>query len=220
MTNKLIWLLIGIVVGILLTTYSVYTGPQNTTFKQTTDSLNLVISNLKLGLAKEDSIISTLNKKDAILSNKVILLAQERDKARAEAIRKASNSNLSNTDSLLKFFINRYPITDKLVLNLPKSSMMEAAHSLLLCDGTKEELILADSTILTLNERITIKDTTIISYQNKDSINKEIILTQDVKYDVLNKEYTKVNRQNKVLKLLTKTTSIIATAAIILFIIR
>ena len=74
-----------------------------------------------------------------------------------------------------------------------------------------------------LNKRIATKDSIIYAYQIKDTAQQTIISLQDIKYNVLEKEYTKVNRQNKVLKLLTKTTSIIAVtiaATVTFFIIK
>jgi hypothetical protein len=220
MINKIILFIIGIVVGLLLTTYSCgYLNP-NSDFQHTTDSLNAVIANLKQDLVKEDSTIALLNKKDAALAGQVVILAQERDRAKAEAARRAGSPNLTNLDSLHKFFTNRYPVTDRLTLNLPKHSMVEAARDLILCDGTKEELLLADSMILTLNNRIITKDSTISSYQNKDTIYQNIIKTQDTKYIILENEYKIVKQTNDKLKKYIVGTSTWATIMTVLYIFK
>jgi hypothetical protein len=220
MTNKLIWLLTGIVVGILLTTYSIYIGPSNNNFKQTIDSLNYVIDSNK-AIADTQSIkIAEFTKQDLALAEQVNTLTKERNIARAEANKKASNPNLSNSDTLRSFYIERYPTEDKTPFSLPKELLVDAARDLIHCDGDRKDLLYADSTNGILNKRITTKDSTIYAYQIKDTAQQTIISLQDIKYDKLNKEYTKVNKQNKALKLLTKTTSVIATIALTLFIIK
>jgi hypothetical protein len=219
MTNKLIWLLTGIVVGILLTTYSVYIGPSNNNFKQTIDSLNNVIDSNKVITDNQNIKIIKLAKQDSILIEQVIVLTKERNKARDEANKKANNPNLSNSDTLRKFFVERYPTKDKILFSLPKESVVNAARDLIYCDGDRKDLFYADSTNGMLNKRIATKDSIIYAYQIKDTAQQTIISLQDIKYNVLEKEYTKVNRQNKVLKLLTKTTSIIAVT-IAFFIIK
>jgi hypothetical protein len=220
MTNKLIWLLIGVVVGILLTTYSVYIGPSNNNFKQTTDSLNHVIDSNK-AIADAQSIkIAEFTKQDLILAEQVTTLTKERNIARAEANKKANNPNLSNSDTLRKFFVERYPTEDKTPFSLPKELLVSAARDLIYCDGDRKDLSYADSTNVILNKRISTKDSTIYAYQIKDTAQQTIISSQDVKYNTLEKEYTKVNKQNKTLKILTKTTSVVATVAIILFLVK
>lgn len=220
MTNKFLWLLIGIVVGILLTTYSVYIGPQNTTFKQTIDSLNHVIdSNKNIAEAQNVKIIK-LAKQDLMLAEQVTTLTKERNKARAEANKKADNPNLSNSDTLHKFFVDRYPTEDKTTFSLPKESAISAARDLIYCDGDRQDLLYADSVNGILNKRIVTKDSTIYSYQIKDTAQQTIISAQDIKYNTLNKEYTKVNRQNKALKLYTKAVSTIATILAVILVVK
>jgi len=223
MTNKLIWLLTGIVIGILLTTYSIYKGSSNSNFKQTIDSLNNVIdSNKDIANAQSIKIIK-LAKQDSMLAEQVTVLTKERNKARDEANKKANNPNLSNSDTLRKFFVERYPTEDKIPFSLPKESVVNAARDLIYCDGDRKDLFYADSTNTILNKRINTKDSTIYAYQIKDTAQQTIISLQDIKYNVLEKEYTKVNRQNKVLKLLTKTTSVIAVtiaATVTFFIVK
>lgn len=220
MINKIILFIVGIVVGLLLTTYSCGYLNSNSNFQHTTDSLNTVIANLKQDLVKEDSTIALLNKKDAALAGQVTILAQERDRTKAEAARRAGNPNLTNLDSLYKFFTDRYPATDRLTLNLPKYSMVEAARDLILCDGTKEELLLADSMLLTLNDRIITKDSTILSYKNKDTVYQNIIKTQDTKYIVLENEYKIVKQTNGKLKKYIAGTSVWATIMTVLYILK
>jgi hypothetical protein len=220
MTNKLIWLLIGIVVGILLTTYSIYVGPSSNNFKQTIDSLNHVIDSNKAITNAQSIKIAEFTKQDSILSKQVITLTKERNVARAEANKKANNPNLSNSDTLRKFFVERYPTEDKTTLSLPKESMISAARDLIYCDGDRKDLLYADSTNGILNKRIATKDSIIYAYQVKDTAQQTTISSQDVKYNTLEKEYIKVNKQNKALTILAKTTSVIATIALTLFIIK
>jgi hypothetical protein len=220
MTNKLIWLLTGVVIGILLTTYSVYVGPSNNNFKQTIDSLNSVINSNKTIADAQSVKIIKLAKQDSALAKQVVYLAQERDKAKAEANKKAKNSNLSNSDTLRKFFVERYPTKDKTVFSLPKESAVSAARDLLYCDRDRQDLSYADSINTVLGQQITIKDSTIHSFQIKDTAQQNIISLQDVKYDTLNKEYTKVNKQNKILKLYTKATSAVVAILTTLLIIK
>lgn len=220
MINKLTWLLAGIIVGILLTTYSVYIGPQNTTFKQTIDSLNKVIDSEKIVVDEQNIIIAGLAKKDSSLAKQVVYLAQERDKARAEANKKAKNPNLSNSDTLHKFFVERYPTEDKITFSLPKESAVSAARDLLHCDGDRQDLSYADSINTVLGQQIVIKDSTIHSFQIKDTAQQNIISLQDTKYNTLNKEYTKVNTQNKLLKLSTKAVTAVAAILTVILVVK
>jgi gas vesicle protein len=220
MLNKIILFIIGLVVGLLLATYScnhISPGPD---FKQTTDSLNKVIDTLYVVIENENNTIAILTQKDNTLADKVHSLAKERDKARAEAIKNANNTNLTNTDTLIKFYTNRYPFTDSIHLSLPKISLIEVAKDLLIYDGAKQELIIADSSIFLLGQRIITKDSIIISYQVKDTAYQKIISTQDVKYDVLGKEYKKVDKQNTKLKASIGILGTIAAALTILLIIK
>jgi hypothetical protein len=220
MTNKLIWLLIGIVVGILLTTYSVCNGPSDAKFQQTIDSLNKVIDSEKIIVDEQNLIIAGLAKKDSALAKQVVYLAQERNKARAEANKKANNPNLSNSDTLHKFFVDRYPTEDKTAFSLPKESAVGAARDLLYCDGDRQDLSYADSINTVLGQQIVIKDSTIHSFQIKDTAQQNIISLQDVKYNTLNKEYTKVNTQNKLLKLSTKAVTAVAAILTVILVVK
>ena len=220
MTNKLIWLLIGIVVGILLVTYSVCNSPSDAKFQQTIDSLNKVIDLKRKTADRQSIIIVELAKKDSALSKQVTTLTQERNKARTEANKKASNPNLSNLDTLHKFFVDRYLTEDKTVFSLPKESAVGAARDLLHCDGDRQDLLYADSINTVLGQQIIIKDSTIHSFQIKDTAQQNIISLQDVKYNTLNKEYTKVNTQNKLLKLSTKAVTAVAAILTVILIVK
>jgi hypothetical protein len=200
MTNKIILFIAGIVIGLLIATYSINHFSFDSNFQHTTDSLNNVISNLKQDIVKEDSIICVLNSKDSVLKNKVNVLAHERDQAVASAVAKANNPSLNNNDSLIKFYVNRYPTNNKIDLKLPKITLLNAAKDLILGDGIKQELTLADSTIGLLNERIDTKDSLIISYITKDTLYQNIIKTQDVKYVTLETETQKIIKDNSKLK--------------------
>lgn len=200
MINKIILLISGIVIGLLIATYSNNYFSFDSDFQHTTDSLNSVISNLKQGIVKEDSMISVLNSKDSVLKNKVTVLVHERDQAIATTITKANNSSLNNSDSLIKFYVNRYPTNDKIDLKLPKTTLLNVAKDLIMGDGIKQELTLADSTIGLLNERIDIKDSLITSYITKDTLYQNIIKTQDVKYVTLETETQKIIKDNSKLK--------------------
>ncbi len=220
MINKFLWLLAGIVVGILLTTYSAYIGPKNVTFNQKIDSLNHIIDSNKTIVKIQNAKIEKLIKKDSTLVEQVETLTKERNKAKTESNKKATNPNLSNSDTLYNFFVERYPTKDKVTFSLPKESAVSIARDLLYCDGDRQDLIYSDSINNILNKRIVIKDSTIYSYHIKDTAQQTIINTQDTKYNELNKEYTKVSAQNKILKLATKITSGIAVIATILYIVK
>lgn len=220
MTNKLISVLIGILIGFVINTKTCNNSYINKNFEHINDSLDKIVDSLDNIIIQENQTIAKLNKKDSLLVLKVENLTEQRNKAREEAHKKANNPNLSNSDTLHKFFVERYPTEDKTPFSLPKELLVDAARDLIYCDGTQKELKIADSTIFILNERIFVKDTTINSYKIKDTTYQAIIKTKDSKYNNLDNEYKTVKQTNNKLKKYIAYTSIWATIMTALYILK
>jgi hypothetical protein len=220
MKSSIISLLIGISIGFIINTKTCNNFYINKNFEHINDSLDNVVDSLDDVIAQENKVIAELNKKDSMLVLRVEDLTEQRDEAREEARRRADDPNLHNTDSLLKFYANRYPTNDRTILNLPKTTLFHAAKDLILCDGTKNELKIADSTITTLNERIFVKDTTINSYKTKDTAYQALVKTKDAKYDNLDNEYKGEKSKNGKLKKYLIGTSTLAIITTLLLLIK
>lgn len=217
--NKIVTFIVGLIIGALLlfgyTEY--YNSPFSSDFKQKTDSLNKVIDSLHNNIVKEDSVIDVLVKKDSILVTKVEYYKSERDVAKAKAKDLASKFKTANDDELAKFYIERYAPESPLVISVPKEALINAAQDLILCDGTKAELVLADSAIITLNDRITGKDSVISSQNKKEANYNSIILNQDLKYGLLeNESKSQINKLKKKILMWKTTTGLVVLGSILL----
>jgi hypothetical protein len=217
--NKIVTFIVGLIIGALLlfgyTEY--YDSPFSSDFKQKTDSLNKVIDSLHNNIVKEDSVIDVLVKKDSILVIKVEYYKSERDVAKAKAKDLASKFKTANDDELAKFYIERYAPESPLAISVPKEALMNAAQDLILCDGTKAELALADSAIITLNDRITGKDSVISSQNKKEANYNSIILNQDLKYGLLeNESKSQINKLKKKILMWKTTTGLVVLGSILL----
>jgi hypothetical protein len=211
--NNLIWLVIGFIIGILLTTYIIFNSNKtnNNKFIQTLDSLNIVINNKQNIIEDQNFKIIILNKKDSLLSKQISLLNIQRTINKQNTISKINNTNFNNLDTLYNFFITRYNVQDSINLTLPKQTIKLAAKDLIMCDNDRIDIQICDSTNSILNDRINIKDSIIYAYQIKDTSYKDIISSQEIKNNNLVNENSKLNKQNKTLKFLSKvlTTGII-----------
>lgn len=219
--NKIVTFIIGLIIGaLLLFGYTEHYGsPFSGDFQQKTDSLNKVIDSLYGNIAKEDSIIDVLVKKDSILITKVEYYKSERDVAKAKAKNLANQFKSVTDDELSNFYIKRYAPESPITLDIPREALVNAAQDLILCDGTKAELVLADSTIATLNNRIAGKDSVIISYENKEANFDGIVFNQELKYGLLKDESESQIKKLKKKVLLWKTTTGLVVLGSILLIL-
>lgn len=219
--NKIVTFIIGLIIGaLLLFGYTErYGSPFSGDFQQKTDSLNKVIDSLYSNIAKEDSIIDVLVKKDSILITKVEYYKSERDVAKAKAKNLANKFKSVTDDELFNFYIERYTPKNPATLDVSREALVNAAQDLILCDGTKAELALADSAIAILNNRIVGKDSVIISYENKEANFNGIVFNQELKYGLLKDESESQIKKLKKKVLLWKTTTGLVVLGSILLIL-
>jgi Fic family protein len=92
--------------------------------------------------------------------------------------------------------------------------LVEAAKDLAELDGAKEIISIKDSIITTQDTRIATKDTIISKYVSKEINFKKIITNQDTQIQGWKGQYTKLEFQNKKLKLQNKFTKIAAIVVV------
>ena len=116
---------------------------------------------------------------------------------------------------LITSFNNRYPedtITNPLPLAQPV--LVSAAKDLIELDGAKQTLVIKDSIIALNEERIFIKDSTIMKYEEKDSNSKIMIALREKQIKDWQDQYSQLQVQNKKLKLRMQLSKIGAGLAI------
>jgi hypothetical protein len=181
----------------------------STEFKYTQDSLNVVVDSLKDDNHQKDLQIGALEHLDYDLQNQL-----DKAKAKVIVITKWVDSSKGKVDTyseeeLITSFNIRYPedtITNPLPLAQPV--LVSVAKDLIELDGAKQTLILKDS-VITLNEqRIFVKDSIIMKFEEKDSNNKVIIAVREKQINDWQDQYKQIEFQNKKLKLQNKFTKI------------
>jgi hypothetical protein len=216
MINKIILFVVGLLIGLFLGLYFTKGISSNINFNNINDSLNITINELKNELKQKDNSIYIFKQYDSLQITEINKLISEKEKIKKEAYVSSRNPHLYNSDTLSKFFNNRYKNNDTSKIILFKLPLIKAAQDLITCNGTKIELMISDSIIVKLNKRINIKDSIITLHEDKDSINIKIISTDSIKYNVLNNEYKTEKKRNKKL---TKYIGGISTITAILLII-
>ena len=174
-------------------------------FKTKLDSLTKVNDSLFAKNEDDSYKIATLQVRDSILT-----YAVEHQKTRVIKIDHWIDSSKSKIDTyteheLVSSFNQRYPkdITTN-PLPLAQPVLIATAKDLVELDGTKVKLTIKDSIISIQESRITLKDSTIGLYVNKEGRYKAIISNQDLKIDQWSKQYDIALLQNKKLKLQSK----------------
>ena len=201
-----------LVVALAFIGYSLFTLGEarvGTEFKAKLDSLSTVNDSLATKNEEDNYKIAELQVRDSILTYSI-----KHQKARVVVIDHWVDSSKGKIDTyteheLVSSFNKRYPkdtVTNPLPLAQPV--LIATAKDLVELDGAKEKLIIKDSVITIQESRITLKDSTIGLYANKEIRFKAIINNQDLKinqwsnqYDILNLNYKKLQVRNKFQKI-------------------
>jgi len=169
------------------------------------DSLNKVNDSLNNQIAKDDAVIDSLNEVDAVLSDK---LAHQKTKVIkiVETIEiEKNNIDSYNEQELVSSFYKRYP-TDTVSNPLPVAQpvLVSAAKDLVELDGAKQIIVLKDSSIATLETKVSLKDTVISKYVNKEINYKNIMVNQYNQIQGWEDQYGKLEIQYNKLKVKSK----------------
>ena len=178
-------------------------------FKVELDRLNNVNDSLTTKNEEDSYKIAELQVQDSIFKYNI-----SRKKTRTVVIDRWVDSSKERIDTyseheLVSSFNKRYP-TDTVTNTLPVAQLVLAstAKDLIELDGAKEELGIKDSVIAIQESRITLKDSNIKLYINKEEIykatigNKEQAIAEWTKqYGILNLTYKKAQVKSKFQKI-------------------
>jgi hypothetical protein len=181
----------------------------DTNFKNTQDSLNYVVDSLQEDNHQKELQIGALEHLEYDLQNQL-----SKVKAKVIIVTKWVDSSKGKIDTyseteLITSFNNRYPedtITNLLPVAQPV--LVAAAKDLVELDGAKQTLVIKDSVIALNEERIFVKDSIIMKFEEKDSNNKIIIAVREKQIKGWQEQYDQLQSQNKKLKLKNKFTKI------------
>jgi hypothetical protein len=184
-------------------------------FKTTQDSLNVVVDSLKEDNHQKDLQIGALEELDYDLQYQL-----DHQKTKVITITKWVDSSKDKVDTyseeeLIISFNTRYPedtITNPLPLAQPV--LVSAAKDLIELDGAKQTLVVKDSIIALNEERIFVKDSIIMKFEEKDSNNKIVIAVREKQINDWQTQYNQLQAQNKKLKLKMQLTKVGAGLAI------
>jgi hypothetical protein len=169
------------------------------------DSLHKVNDSLNSQIAKDDAVIDSLNEVDAVLSDK---LAHQKTKVIkiVETIEIEKNNVDSYTEQELISSLNRRYPKDTVTNPLPVAQpvLVSVAKDLVELDGAKQIIVLKDSSINTLESKVTVKDSIIGKYANKELNYKSIILNKDKEITGWEGQYQKLELQYNNLKVKSK----------------
>jgi fructose-1,6-bisphosphatase/inositol monophosphatase family enzyme len=203
---------IGIVLILAFIGYGLFTlGDVKGTasFKDELAHYDSLIQNDKDTIALMTAIQDSIKVRDSILTYQV-----EHQKTRVIKIKEIVEVEKNKIDNfseqeLVSYLNQRYPkdtITNPLPVAQPVLTFV--AKDLAAYDGAKHEIVIKDSVIAIQESRITLKDSTIGLYANKEIRFKSIISNQDLKinqwskqYDNLNLNYKKLQVKNKFQKI-------------------
>jgi hypothetical protein len=203
---------IGIVLVLAFIGYGLFTlgdirGTAN--FKGKLDSLDKVNDSLYAENKQDDITIKELLVLDSTLTYQV-----EHQKTKVIKVDHWIDSSKGKIDTyteheLVSSFNKRYPkdtVTNPLPLAQPV--LVATAKDLVELDGIKEKIVIKDSVIAIQESRITLKDSTIGLYINKEGRYKAIIGNKDQaiaewskQYDILNLNYKKLQVRSKFQKI-------------------
>jgi peptidoglycan hydrolase CwlO-like protein len=177
----------------------------STEFTTKQDSLVHAVDSLKLEIAKDDAEIDSLDIVAVELQYKL-----DHQKAKVKTIVEYIEVEKNNIDGfsnpeLVSSFNNRYPadtITNPLLVAQPV--LVSAAKDLVELDGAKQIIVLKDSSITTLESKVTVKDSIIGKYVNKELNYKNIILNKDKEITGWEGQYQKLELQYNKLKVKSK----------------
>ena len=203
---------IGLVAILAFIGYSLFTlGGMKTSsdFKGKLDSLTEANDYLLIQNQIADGQIEAIERQDSIYIHDL-----ENRKARVIKIKEYVQVEVNKIDNfteqeLVSYLNNRYPkdtITNPLPVAQPV--LASASRDLAAYDGAKHEIVIKDSVIAIQESRITLKDSTITLFVNKEGRYKSIIGNKDQaisewskQYDNLNLNYKKLQVKNKFQKI-------------------
>jgi cell division protein FtsB len=178
-------------------------------FKTKQDSLVHAVDSMQLEIAKDDAEIDSLDIVAVELQYKL-----DHQKAKVVKIREIIEVEKNSIDAysdpeLVSSFNNRYPadtISNPLLVAQPV--LVSAAKDLVELDGAKQIIVLKDSSINTLEEKVTVKDSVIAKYVSKENTYKNMVANQQTQikdwkfqYNTLQLENTKLKAKNKFTKI-------------------
>ena len=169
------------------------------------DSLNKVNDSLYSEIAKDDAEIDSLDLVAVELQYKV-----DHQKAKVIKIVETIEIEKNNIDSyseqeLVSSLNRRYPkdtVTNPLPVAQPV--LVSVAKDLVELDGAKQIIVLKDSSINTLEAKVTVKDSVIGKYVSKELNYKNIILNKDKEITGWEGQYQKLELQYNKLKVKSK----------------
>jgi hypothetical protein len=169
------------------------------------DSLHKVNDSLFAEIAKDDAEIDSLDLVAVELQYKV-----DHQKAKVIKIVETIEIEKNNVDSyteqeLISSLNRRYPkdtVTNPLPVAQPV--LVSVAKDLVELDGAKQIIVLKDSSITTLEAKVTVKDSVIGKYANKELNYKNIILNKDKEITGWEGQYQKLELQYNKLKVKSK----------------
>jgi hypothetical protein len=178
-------------------------------FKTKQDSLVHAVDSMQLEIAKDDAEIDSLDIVAVELQYKL-----DHQKAKVVKIREIIEIEKNSVDTysdpeLVTSFNNRYP-TDTLTnpLLIAQPVLVSAAKDLIELDGAKQIIVLKDSSITTLEEKVTAKDSVIAKYVSKENTYKNMVANQQTQikdwkfqYNTLQLENAKLKTKNKFVKI-------------------
>ena len=174
-------------------------------FLSQVDSLHKVNDSLQAEIAKDDAAIDSLDIVAVELQYKV-----DHQKAKVIKIVETIEIEKNNVDSyseqeLISSLNRRYP-TDTVTNPLPVAQpvLVSVAKDLVELDGAKQIIVLKDSSITTLEAKVTVKDSVIGKYANKELNYKNIILNKDKEIAGWEGQYQKIELQYNKLKVKSK----------------
>ena len=169
------------------------------------DSLHKVNDSLFVEIKKDDAAIDSLNYVSETLTDK---LAHQKTKVIkiVETIEVEKN-NIDNLQEhqLVSFYNTRYP-NDTVTNPLPVAQpvLVSAAKDLVELDGAKQIIVLKDSSIATLETKVTVKDSVIRKYISKEDKFKLMLINKDQEIAGWEGQYQKIELQYNKLKIKSK----------------
>jgi hypothetical protein len=178
-------------------------------FKAKQDSLVHAVDSMQLVIAKEDAEIDSLDLVAVELQYKV-----DHQKAKVikivETIEVEKNNIDSYSEQELISSLNKHYPKDTVTNPLPVAQpvLVSVAKDLVELDGAKQIIVLKDSSINTLEEKVTVKDSVIAKYVSKENTYKNMVANQQTQikdwkfqYNTLQLENTKLKAKNKFTKI-------------------
>jgi len=197
-----------LILALILIGYGLFTLgsiKETANFQAKLDSLNKVNDSLVTENEEDSYKIAELQVQDSILTYNI---AHQKTKVirivEAFEIEKNKIDTYSDQE-LVTSFNTRYP-KDTVTKPLPVATpvLVSAAKDLVELDGVRQIIPIKDSIIATQESRITLKDSTIGLYINKEGRYKSIISNKDLAIAEWTSQYSQLQIQNKKLQLKSK----------------